>query len=480
MTRITRRSVVAAGAAGAALNAIPFSSWIRQQAYAQGATRVRHSAYSAQGKAMLKIYEKAVAEMMDKTKTPEPDPLSWTFQWYTHFVKQPPGKSSELSRVYPKPNAPHRALAQEMWSTCRSHNGQPEDYFLPWHRMYVYFFEMIIRTKAKDDSFTLPYWNYSNQADAAIPPEFLVAASPLHRSTRNAGPNGGAKIPANLVNLAVLKKKTYSPNGADQGFCATLDFGLHGNVHTWIGNAQGMAQIPWAANDPVFWMHHCNIDRLWASWNKGGCKNPTPTTWLDAKFTFADIHGNKVVGTVKDFDDIAKLHYTYDAFEAASCAPVVAAAKPTVLAALAKPTAIAPTAVRVNLAAPAPQGGMKAQAVPAQVKALAPDKSVYLVLENVHAEGPVGSTFDVYLDLPQGATPSPESPNYVGTISFFGVTMSPEMNAMKPGTFSLDITDKVKAIADALTETPSVTLVPTGEVGAAARATIGAVRLVTQ
>ncbi|HKO08858.1 MAG TPA: tyrosinase family protein, partial [Alphaproteobacteria bacterium] len=59
-----------------------------------------------------------------------------------------------------------------------------------------------------------------------------------------------------------------------QGFCATLDFGLHGNVHVWVGNNQGMASVPWAANDPIFWMHHCNIDRLWASWNKGNCKNP--------------------------------------------------------------------------------------------------------------------------------------------------------------------------------------------------------------
>ena len=26
-----------------------------------------------------------------------------------------------------------------------------------------------------------------------------------------------------------------------------------------------MAQVPFAPNDPVFFVHHCNIDRIWAS-----------------------------------------------------------------------------------------------------------------------------------------------------------------------------------------------------------------------
>src|SRR5262249_17347212 len=151
-----------AGAAGAALNAIPFPEWIQQRAFAQ-APRVRHSAYSPQGKAMLTKYEHAVKRMMDHGQVPEADPRSWTFQWDTHFTP-PPGNQDELNRVYPQPNAPHRKLAEEMWNTCQAHNGQPEDYFLPWHRMYVYFFEEIIREMAQDPGFTLPYWNYSNLA----------------------------------------------------------------------------------------------------------------------------------------------------------------------------------------------------------------------------------------------------------------------------------------------------------------------------
>jgi tyrosinase len=487
MTRISRRSFVAATALGAAWDAIPFSTWIKsQQAWAQG-TRVRYNAYSTQGKANLLKYESAVSRMMNGSLYPEQNPLSWTFQWYTHWVKEPPGMSSELNRIYPQPNAPHRALAQQMWETCQAHGGENEDFFLPWHRMYVYYFELIVRQISYEPSFTLPYWNYSNPAQAAIPPEFAVTTSPLYRQTRNPGVNTGNKIPANLVALSALQDKTYSASGASGGFCADLDFGLHGNVHVWVGNSsQGMGTVPWAANDPIFWMHHSNIDRLWASWNKGNCKNPTASAWLNQPFVFSDLSGNKVVATVKNFNDIAQLGYTYDAFEAASCPTrIVGGFNPALLAVLASQVAVTRAPLRLNLTPPKPAAGLTARplALREQVKALGPEKNVYLVLKDVHADAAPGVHYDVYLDLPQGATPSLDSPNYVGTINFFGVTMMKDkMASMKPRTFSLDVTDKVKGLEahGGLTETPSVTLVPQGEPNEAAKPSIGQIQLVTQ
>ncbi len=480
---ISRRSLLKASAIGAAWDAIPFSTWIEQQAWGQG-PRVRYNAYSTQGKAMLQKYESAVQRMMNASLYPEANPLSWAFQWYTHWVKEPPGMASELSRIYPQPNAPYRSLAQAMWETCQAHGGENEDFFLPWHRMYVYYFEQIVRLISYEPSFTLPYWNYSNPAQAAMPPEFLVTSSALYRQTRNAGPNAGNAIPANLVALTALQDKTYSPSGASQGFCADLDFGLHGNVHVWVGTAsQGMGTVPWAANDPIFWMHHCNIDRLWASWNKGNCKNPTYTAWLNQQFTFADISGNKVVATVKDFNDVSQLGYTYDAFEAASCPRIIVHVNPALLAAIASEIKVARTPVRLNLTPPKPKGRAEVRPVREQIKALAPEKSVYLVLQNVHASAAPGVHYDVYLDLPEGDKPNQDSPYYVGTINFFGVTMmNDKMASMKPRTFSLDVTDKVKALAarGALTNTPSVTLVPQGEPNEAAKPTIGQIQLVSQ
>jgi tyrosinase len=37
-------------------------------------------------------------------------------------------------------------------------------------------------------------------------------------------------------------------------------YGLHNQVHAWIGRGMGLASSP---NDPVFYLHHCNVDRIW-------------------------------------------------------------------------------------------------------------------------------------------------------------------------------------------------------------------------
>ena len=38
---------------------------------------------------------------------------------------------------------------------------------------------------------------------------------------------------------------------------------LHNRVHIWVGGDMGPGTSP---NDPVFFLHHCNVDRLWALW----------------------------------------------------------------------------------------------------------------------------------------------------------------------------------------------------------------------
>ncbi|KAJ5219622.1 hypothetical protein N7468_008826 [Penicillium chermesinum] len=43
---------------------------------------------------------------------------------------------------------------------------------------------------------------------------------------------------------------------------------IHNNIHGWVGGDFNghMSQIPVATFDPLFWLHHCNIDRIWALW----------------------------------------------------------------------------------------------------------------------------------------------------------------------------------------------------------------------
>ena len=275
------------------------------------AARIRYDVASTQGQAMLKIYAGAVATMMAR---PEGDPLNWSFQWYSHWVKgalDASGKASEIARIYGSvPSAAH-SLALKMWDGCQAHGAnEDEDFFLPWHRMFVWAFENIIRAVSGEAAFTLPYWDYTDASEFAIPPQFRMendaTFGALYRDTRNPGVNAGQPIAdQNSLNLSILSEQSYSANGGDAGFCQGLDNGLHGAVHVSVGNStDGMGVVPWAANDPIFWLHHCNIDRIWASWNAAGNANPTDPAFLSKPFPFADPSGAEVDYVVSAFLDI--------------------------------------------------------------------------------------------------------------------------------------------------------------------------------
>jgi tyrosinase len=51
---------------------------------------------------------------------------------------------------------------------------------------------------------------------------------------------------------------------------------MHGRVHNWVG---GNMSSPSSPNEPLFWMHHANLDRIWAEWQDlHGIRN-FPTQW---------------------------------------------------------------------------------------------------------------------------------------------------------------------------------------------------------
>ena len=491
MNTIKRRSIIGGALGGTALGIVPFETWLATEAHAAGPVMVRYDVASPQGQLMLTKYRTAVQMMM---ATPPSNPCSWQFQWYTHFVKASTTKAAAIAATYPGGNPPTQmALAQAMWNTCQAHSaGQDENMFLPWHRMFVYYLESIVRRVLNDPSFTLPYWNYSAAATRALPAAFRVVGSPLYRATRNPGPNAGVGIPAGSVALpGPLTQTTYSPSGASQGFNATLDFGIHGNVHVWIGNGQGMGSVPWAANDPIFWMHHCNIDRLWASWNKAGRANPGGA-WLTRTFTFADANCRRVIARVGNVDQISKLNYTYDRFEPVPGAMAVPANMRAMapmlhlqssVTATAGAIALAGAPVRVAMQRPA-AAGPAVQPFAAAGMALHTARTAILALDNVSTDVQPEVLYDVYLDLPADAAPNPDGPNYAGTINFFAASHPDDDHG--PGhmqrNFSLDVSNVVRDLATTgkLTDTPSVTIVPNGTPNATAKPVIGGIRIIEQ
>src|ERR1700742_2170225 len=83
---------------------------------------------------------------------PSHDPLSWAYQAAIHGTTLPPP-------------------ALPAWDTCE--HGTLE--FLSWHRMYLYWFERIIRKKSGDPNFALPFWNYESASQRHLPPPFGVS-----------------------------------------------------------------------------------------------------------------------------------------------------------------------------------------------------------------------------------------------------------------------------------------------------------------
>ena len=65
--------------------------------------------------------------------------------------------------------------------------------------------------------------------------------------------------------------------------------------------------------DPIFWLHHCNIDRLWQEWNEAGGVNTNDVLWLNFDFDGNFVKPDKSPYNVKvaALRNITALHYRY-------------------------------------------------------------------------------------------------------------------------------------------------------------------------
>ncbi len=507
----TRRRFVATSACALSATAIPLPGWLRRFAHAEAAAKLtRHDVASTEGQAMLKIYAGAVGNMMATTQSDPGSPLSWLFQWYTHAVPDDRTKASEINRIYPNASDPNRALATKAWSTCEAHrNPAREDFFFPWHRLFLIYFEKIIRQVSNEPKFTLPYWNYTgpNPQNRILPVEFRSSGDavwkPLFRPDRKPETNNGVPIDqisgANPIDINAMKSIVYGQTTGDAGLCSNVDNNPHGSVHVDVGNRRGMGRVPWAGNDPIFWLHHCNIDRIWASWIKAGGRNPTSQGFKNETFTFADSNGAPVeanVGSVLDFD---ALDYDYDRyidrppgsppFPSAVTVGVEAFAIRAVARRVSGPVTLgaSPTTVKLTTE-PAPelnfQGINKDLSI--QLQSLKVDSVFYLRLNDVNASAAPEVGYDVYLD-PSGEGELERSESaYVGSLSFFEVAPHDEQHEAaepkgKGRNYSFVVTDRVRELQKEgrLSREPNVTLVPTGAPTEASAPRIGSISLVS-
>lgn len=141
--------------------------------------------------------------------------------------------------------------AGHMWG---AHGGSN---FLPWHREYLIRFED--RLRLFNPLVTIPYWDWANDP---LPAEL--------------------SDPQDLVNWGITRNNPIGPMPSQTQVNNTMaqttwdDFrsileSIHGMPHISIGGQMGGASSP---SDPIFWLHHGFIDKIWADWQK---LNPTKT-----------------------------------------------------------------------------------------------------------------------------------------------------------------------------------------------------------
>jgi tyrosinase len=233
-----------------------------------------------------------------------------------------------------------------------------------------------------------------------------------------------------------------------------------------VGGASGWMNDPdQAAQDPIFWLHHANIDRLWFVWNSPTHRDPGDQRWNSHQFSFFDAHGTQVHKTCADVRDIVnQLGYTYEAAPAQAAADVVPPPEPQrEEAAMNTPgdseqeepppelvgASDAPVQLVGGPAQVAVQIDAKAKAAVLADARVAEPTHIYLKVEDIEAERNPGTVYGIYVNLPEGASAQTAEGHHAGNVSFFGVERAHNPRGDEQ-VHSLQVTLEITELAHAL------------------------------
>ncbi|HSS77194.1 MAG TPA: tyrosinase family protein [Thermoanaerobaculia bacterium] len=327
-------------------------------------------------------------------------------------------------------------LAAKVWDQCQ--HGTLE--FLTWHRMFLFYFEKTLQAAAGDPSLHLPYWDYTDPTQLQLPAQFAQPTlpggkpNPLFDVRRR---SQTVKLDSNATNIDnLLKQAGYTDFGPE------LEQQPHGYAHCTVGPDCPyplMGDVPVAGTDPIFWLHHANIDRIFECWLKLG--GTVPNNLKNIPHSFVDGTGTLVTKTYATLP----IDYAYD--HTANCGRKKTLNFTASTEALPAVTSLAQVqSFQINgvrSAAKLP----KLKAGPTAPEALT-TSGTELVLSDITLAGPPGVLYNVYLST-TGTKPRKA---YVATVSFFGV------NHHGHGTLSrkVDVTEALNSLKGKNGEVPDV------------------------
>lgn len=195
--------------------------------------------------------------------------------------------------------------------------------FCHWHRHYLARFEAICASVLGEPDFALPYWDWA--ANSGVIPAPFFDRPELSFATWDIGADGDVGtegkrsltkdkglLADSLSGADFAPSKLYSilVYGEYENFRRALER-PHNNAHVIIGRGGGHMSSMMSPLDPLFWLHHCNVDRLWAQWQAAGNTSPPLSENYGGQFVGAD--GAPVQdATSANALDIAAFGYTYD------------------------------------------------------------------------------------------------------------------------------------------------------------------------
>ncbi|KAI8055752.1 hypothetical protein BDF22DRAFT_763107 [Syncephalis plumigaleata] len=205
--------------------------------------------------------------------------------------------------------------------------------FLSWHRAYLRAIEKDLQ--AIDPTVMIPYWDWAY--DSQAPEKSIIFSKDYFGGNGNSrnrwcvtdgqfadwkprntqgclvrafNGGSGSHIPA-LWGWEPIRSAVFTATNYNQ-FRINLE-GPHGNVHNGINGQFSTMRSP---DDPLFWLHHGFVDKLWADWQNlrssnfrsyggknGDGSNAKSTDNLDYGYTVNDVFDTRtpyINGTIPD------------------------------------------------------------------------------------------------------------------------------------------------------------------------------------
>jgi tyrosinase len=184
--------------------------------------------------------------------------------------------------------------------------GDPEAHsragFLPWHRSFLLDLERELQNI--DPTVALPYWKFDQPARKLFNRDFIGTSSstgtvqfsptnPLQNWATDGTVPGIDRTPffntSTQSAFVSSELTTLGLGGPGKEFVRfrAMEGDPHGDAHTSFSGS--ISDIPTACKDPLFFLLHANVDRLWAKWQ-----------WLNAKFDLSDVKTYTFLGAAGD------------------------------------------------------------------------------------------------------------------------------------------------------------------------------------